>query len=82
MEILTLNCMAKLLAGRRPSILACVGLTLGLALRATEARGQSAEDIERALQDPLATIAGLMTDNTININSGYPETTTGYNFQL
>ena len=60
---------------------ASLGIALGLAFTAVDARAQSAEEIARALQDPLATIAALMTDNTINFNSGDPETT-GYNFQL
>ncbi len=47
-----------------------------------EAHGQSAEDVARALQDPLANIAALMTDNTIAFKTGQPEETTGYNFQL
>ena len=46
------------------------------------ARAQSAAEIAKSLQDPLASIAALMTDNTINFNTGNPEEITGYNFQL
>ena len=62
------------------------GLVLGLViagvLRPASAGAQSAEDIARAMQDPLASIAALMTENTVNFNTGQPEETTGYNFQL
>jgi len=49
---------------------------------ASAARAQSAEDIAKALQDPLANIKALMTDNTFNLNSGSPDERTGYNFQV
>ena len=48
----------------------------------THATAQSAEEIAKALQDPLASIAAIMTDNTINFNTGQPDETTGYNFQF
>ncbi len=62
-------------------LMASVVLTVP-ALSPAFARAQSAEDIAKALQDPLASIAALMTDNTINFNTGEPDETTGYNFQL
>ncbi len=61
---------------------ASLGIALGLAFTAIDARAQTAEDIAKAMQDPLASIAALMMDNTVNFNSGQPEETTGYNFQL
>ena len=57
-------------------------ILIGHAFAPTSAPAQSAEDIARALQDPLASIAALMTDNTVNFNTGIPDSTTGYNFQL
>ena len=48
----------------------------------SDAAAQSAADIAKAMQDPLASITALMTDNTINFNTGEPKETTGYNFQL
>lgn len=55
---------------------------LVVALVPTVARGQSAEEIAKALQDPLANIAALMSDNTFSFNTGNPTPTTGYSFQL
>ena len=49
---------------------------------ALEARAQSAEEIAKALQDPLANIKAIMTDNAINLNSGTLDERTGYNFQI
>ena len=41
----------------------------------------SAEELARKAQDPLADITALMTDNTIGFNQGLDDDT-GYNFQL
>ena len=49
---------------------------------ATPLRGQSADDIARALQDPLANVKMIATDNTISFNTGQPDSVTGYNFQI
>ena len=57
--------------------------TLGLALLMASplpALAQDAAEMARKLQDPLANIKALMTDNDINFNSGNDET--GYGFQL
>ena len=43
---------------------------------------QTAEDIAKALQDPLANIKAIMTDNSFNLNTGNPDERTGYNFQI
>ena len=61
--------------------LALVGPLLVIAT-ATPLRGQSADDIARALQDPLANIKMINTDNTISFNTGQPDSVTGYNFQI
>jgi hypothetical protein len=57
-------------------------LLVANAFTPTPAHAQSAEEIAKTLQDPLASISALMTDNTIAFNTGEPEETTGYNFQL
>lgn len=44
-------------------------------------KGPSAEEMARLLQNPLASIAALMTDNTINFGQGTGDDT-GYDFQL
>ena len=44
------------------------------------ARGQDAEEMARKLQDPLANIKALMTDNDVLFNTGKDETS--YSFQL
>lgn len=41
----------------------------------------SAEEVAKALQDPLGNIRALITDNAVQFKSGNPETTS-YNFQL
>ncbi len=41
----------------------------------------SAEELAKKAQDPLADITALMTDNTIGFNQGLADDT-GYNFQL
>ena len=62
--------------------LALSGILVGYAFVPTLARAQSAEDIAKALQDPLASITAIMSDNTVNFNTGNPDSTTGYNLQL
>jgi hypothetical protein len=47
-----------------------------------DASAQGAAEIAKAMQDPLASITALMTDNTISWNTGEPVEETGYNFQL
>ena len=42
----------------------------------------AAEAMARALQDPLANLRMLATDNTIGLNSGEDDGETNYNFQL
>ncbi|MEM8768916.1 MAG: hypothetical protein AAGE43_15830 [Pseudomonadota bacterium] len=42
----------------------------------------AAEAMARALQDPLANIRMLATDNTISFNSGLDDGSTNYKFQL
>lgn len=65
---------------RNPTWLAALA---GAALVApVETEAQSAEDIAKSLQDPLASIAAIMADNTFNLNAGNPDERTGYNFQL
>ncbi len=63
---------------RRVGVIACL---FGLALTPRPALAQSAEEMARLLQDPLASISALMTDNTVNFGTGTDELT-GYNFQL
>ena len=41
-----------------------------------------AAEMARKLQDPLANIKALMTDNDINFNTGKDEDETSYGFQL
>ena len=60
-------------------------LTMAFALLGTTTRpahAQTAEDIAKALQDPLANISAVMTDNTFNLNTGNEDERTGYNFQI
>lgn len=59
-----------------------LGFVLACVLWPGSARAQDAAEIAKSLQDPLASIAALMTDNAINFSTGQPEETTGYNFQL
>jgi len=66
----------------RLPILAIVVLVAGSLVIPDQARAQSAEDIAKALQDPLANIKAIMLDNSFNLNSGNPDERTGYNFQL
>ncbi len=49
---------------------------------ATADEAAAAEAMARALQDPLASIRMLATDNTIGFNSGEDDGDTNYNFQL
>lgn len=58
-------------------------LALGIAAHTAKAQegGSSAEEMARALQDPLATLAALMTDNSINFGMG-DDDDVGYEFQL
>lgn len=71
--------MRNLFTGHRVALL---GFALAYAVWPASARAQDAAEIAKTLQDPLASIAALMTDNAINFNTGEPEETTGYNFQL
>jgi len=57
-------------------------LVVGAFLTPAAASAQSAEDIARSLQDPLASISAVMLDNTFNLNTGNPDERTGYNHQL
>ena len=57
-----------------------VGFLLLIALPG-QIRAQSAEEMARTLQDPLANIAAIMTDNAVNFKAG-DEEVSGYNFQL
>jgi len=68
----------KIFSNRLTAIAVAVPAVL---LSATPARSQSAEEMAKKLQDPLASIAALMTDNTVNFGTGDDERT-GYNFQL
>jgi len=63
---------------RSVGVIACL---FGLALTPRPVLAQSAEEMARLLQDPLASISALMTDNTVNFGTGTDERT-GYNFQL
>lgn len=60
--------------------LAVLGLVLG-ALFPVNARAQDAAEMARKLQDPLANIKALMTDNDVNFNSGNDQTSYGFQLQ-
>jgi hypothetical protein len=45
-------------------------------------QAQSAEEIAKALQDPLANVSMIGTDNAFNFKMGEPDSVTGYNFQI
>jgi hypothetical protein len=47
-----------------------------------EDSGTGAAEMARKLQDPLANIKAVMTDNDINFNTGVNEDSTSYGFQL
>ncbi|MEH6552320.1 MAG: transporter [Pseudomonadales bacterium] len=61
-------------------LLALFSATLTLGAHAQE--DDAAAAMARALQDPLASIKMLATDNTIGFNSGDDEGETNYNFQI
>lgn len=63
----------------RTVLVALVGAILVVPTAAT---AQSAEDIAKSLQDPLASISAITLDNTFNLNTGNPDERTGYSFQL
>lgn len=46
------------------------------------AGGDAAAEMARKLQDPLANIKALMTDNDVNFNTGDDDDQAGYGFQL
>ena len=49
---------------------------------AASASAQSAEDIAKALQDPLANVKMIALDNAFNFKTGDADSVSGYNFQL
>ena len=56
-------------------------LTAPLFLMSTLAHADSAAEMAKKLQDPLANIKALMTDNDINFNTGKDETSYGFQLQ-
>jgi hypothetical protein len=66
---------------RKDRAFAVVALVLAHLLSAAPARAQSAAEMAKKLQDPLANIQALMTDNDINFNTGTGETSYGFQLQ-
>ena len=59
--------------------------TIALSLEAgfaTHGFAADADAIARSLQDPLANISAIITDNTFNLDMGGDEERTGYDFQI
>lgn len=66
---------------RRYGASICAGL-IGAAILGSSAFAQdSAEELAKKAQDPLADVTALFTDNTVGFNQGLADDT-GYNFQL
>ena len=63
------------------SFLLLVALISPSTLSLAEEGGDAAAEMARKLQDPLANIKALMTDNDINFNSGNDETSYGFQLQ-
>jgi hypothetical protein len=58
-----------------------IGLSLGVG-SSTNSFASDADAIARSLQDPLANISAIITDNTFNLDMGGDEERTGYDFQI
>jgi hypothetical protein len=56
-------------------------LTVAWAIPSSADEGEGAAEMARKLQDPLANIAALMTDNDVNFNTGNDETSYGFQLQ-
>jgi hypothetical protein len=60
---------------------AMTGLSLGIGFN-PQGFTADADAIARSLQDPLANISAIITDNTFNLDMGGDEERTGYDFQI
>lgn len=61
--------------------LAMLGFVIASTLFPVDARAQDAAEMAKKLQDPLANIKALMTDNDVNFNSGNDQTSYGFQLQ-
>ena len=65
------------------SLLLSVALTVPATVSLAEEKGgDAAAEMARKLQDPLANIKALMTDNDVNFNTGDDDDEVSYGFQL
>ena len=64
------------------SLFLMIALVAPATIALAEEKGGSADEMARKLQDPLANIKALMTDNDVNFNTGDDEDDTSYGFQL
>lgn len=65
----------------RVVLTATTGLSLGIGFN-PQGFTADADAIARSLQDPLANISAIITDNTFNLDMGSDEERTGYDFQI
>ena len=63
------------------SLLLLVALASPATISLAEEQGGGAAEMARKLQDPLANIKALMTDNDVNFNTGNNETSYGFQLQ-
>lgn len=66
----------------KKSILLTLAALISLAVFASTSLADDADEMAKKLQDPLANIKALMTDNDISFNAGSDDEETSYGFQL
>jgi hypothetical protein len=59
-----------------------IALVVPVTLSQAEEKGVDADEMARTLQDPLANVKALMTDNDVNFNTGSKDDEVSYGFQL